>query len=193
LPIKIQRLDAQESNLLELAIDDSIPKEKIRTKLRQIANDKERLNEQLEATKETLTDAAEFIRTNLELLENPYELYRGASDEVRRRLNQAIFSRVFIDHDEIVDHQLEAPLNELHAAQTAYIGGAPTPQAAHPKQGEQARGINRKSKTPGAKETTQATAHPRTSKRPTASPTHRVGFCSRPLLVGLTGFEPATP
>jgi len=98
---QLERLDAQESNLLELAVDDTIPKEKIRAKLREIGTERERLTAQLQPTVDTLKDAVEFIETNLRLLEDPYELYMNASDEVRRRLNQAIFKHIFIDHDEI--------------------------------------------------------------------------------------------
>src|SRR5690606_3825466 len=43
---QLERLDAQESNLLELAVDDTIPKEKIRAKLREIGIERERLTAQ---------------------------------------------------------------------------------------------------------------------------------------------------
>ena len=40
---QLERLDAQESNLLELVVDDTIPEEKIRAKLREIGAERERL------------------------------------------------------------------------------------------------------------------------------------------------------
>src|SRR5690606_16601381 len=52
-------------------------------KLREIGAEREHLTAQLKATIDTLKDAVEFIETNLRLLEDPYELYMNASDEVR--------------------------------------------------------------------------------------------------------------
>ena len=66
---QLERLDAQESNLLELVVDDTIPKKKIRAKLREIGAERERLTAQLQATVDTLKDAVEFTETNLRLLE----------------------------------------------------------------------------------------------------------------------------
>lgn len=65
---QLDRLDAQESNLLELVVDDTIPKEKIHAKLREIGAERERLTAQLQATVDTLKDVVEFIETNLRLL-----------------------------------------------------------------------------------------------------------------------------
>ncbi|MGX1575956.1 hypothetical protein [Cellulosimicrobium funkei] len=107
---QLERLDAKESNLLELAVDDTVPKEKTRAKLHEIGTECERLTAKLQATVDPLKDAVEFIEANLRLLEDPYELYMNASDEVRRRLNQAIFKHILIDHDEIMDHDLEEPV-----------------------------------------------------------------------------------
>nr|WP_255556417.1 recombinase family protein [Tessaracoccus palaemonis] len=194
LESQLARLDTQESNLLDLAIDDTIPKDKIRAKLREIGVTRERLNAQLAAAVDTLTDAVEFISVNLRLLENPYELYRHGSDEVRRRLNQAIFTRVFIDHDEITGHALKAPLDDLLTVQTTYHANSVAKSCEEPP--------------PGIEPFTWSEHHPATTKEGAAHkgdsftsttlrlPTnldHRVPVSSKPHLVGLTGFEPATP
>lgn len=105
--VALALFDTQESNLPDLAIDDTGPKGWIRAMLREIGATRERLTAQLEAAVGTLTDAVEFIGANLRMLENPYELYLHASDEVRRRLNRAIVTRVFIDHEEVTGHRLE--------------------------------------------------------------------------------------
>jgi hypothetical protein len=51
--------DCRPARLLELAVDDTIPKEKIRAKLREISTERERLIAQLQATVDTLKDAVE--------------------------------------------------------------------------------------------------------------------------------------
>lgn len=67
---QLTRLDAPESNLLVLLIDEEIPKEKIRAKLRAIGATRDRLTAQLEATEDCLTEAVGFINANLRLLED---------------------------------------------------------------------------------------------------------------------------
>ncbi len=189
---QLERLDAQESNLLELAVDDTIPKEKIRAKLREIGTERERLTAQLQATVDTLKDAVEFIEANLRLLEDPYELYMNASDEVRRRLNQAVFKHIFIDHDEIIDHDLEDPLGDLFTVQTIYHAstiGAPPGRLHDLAQASWAKHYQTKKK--GAAHMGDSLTSLTLEAPP--NPAHRVGVCSKPHLVGLAGFEPTTP
>ena len=58
-----------------------------------------------------------YITACLELLRSPYEMYKRASDKVRRRLNQAIFKRIHVYNEEITGHELQPALAELHAIQ----------------------------------------------------------------------------
>lgn len=85
-----------------------------------IQNQRARLQVQLVNVKDRLTDAAAFVEKYLALLEDPRELYRTADDETRRRLNQAIFARIFIHEDEVTDHEPVEPVGDLLAAQTLY-------------------------------------------------------------------------
>ncbi|MEZ3159451.1 hypothetical protein AB1K54_02770 [Microbacterium sp. BWT-B31] len=57
------------------------------------------------------------IRGCLELLANPCELYSQASDEMRRKLNQAIFTRIWVVDLERVDAEFTEPACELIEAQ----------------------------------------------------------------------------
>ncbi|MBT9605902.1 recombinase family protein [Microbacterium sp.] len=189
----LARLEAQELNLLDLAADDTIPQERIKTKLREIASSRERITEQLAGTADSLTDAVAFIETNLRLLEDPYELYMNASDEVRRRLNQAIFKRIFIDHDEVTDHELDEPLGDLLTAQTihhASVIGAPPGHLHDIAQASWTKHYPQKNKEGAAR---MGGSFSSTLLETSANPAHRVVFCSKPQLVGMAGFEPATP
>lgn len=189
---QLARLDTQEANLLDLLMDEEIPKDKVRAKLREIGNTRDRLTAQLEGTEDTLTEAVEFINANLRLLEDPYELYLSASDEVRRRLNQAIFTRVFIDHDDVTDHTLEEPLGDLFTVQTAYHAVIVTKSCEEPP--------------PSIEPFTRPAHYPSESKKGAtltgdsftsatlglvANPDHRVLVCNKPQLVGLavSGFR----
>ncbi|WP_141548050.1 hypothetical protein [Nocardia farcinica] len=47
---------------------------------------------------------------NSKLLRDPHGMYTGASDKVRRRLNQAIFKRIYVFNEEITGHELQPAL-----------------------------------------------------------------------------------
>ena len=47
--------------------------------------------------------------TNLNLLEDPHALYLNASDEIRRKLNQAIFKHIFVANEKVVGDEINSP------------------------------------------------------------------------------------
>lgn len=59
----------------------------------------------------------------IELTCNPQELYREASDEMRQRLNQAIFNRMWVINLDRVDSELSEPAQLLIEAQKAWQRG----------------------------------------------------------------------
>ncbi|MBN9630369.1 MAG: recombinase family protein [Actinobacteria bacterium] len=192
LASQLHGLDSKESNLIELAADGSLAQDKIKARLREIANERLRVKGQLEQVRDDLDQAAAFIRASLQLLDNPYALYINASDEVRRRLNQALFAHILVEQDEVDGADMMEPYGDYLSTQQGF-------QAA------------RQGRTTGViKKTTAAsfaTHYPAKKKGPaqmsgsfsslslTASnrSPHRVAFFSKAQLVGLTGFEPATP
>jgi site-specific DNA recombinase len=117
---QLASLDAQEENLLDLLGDPDVPNVKIKARLRTIKQERERLAEQLGGVELNLTAGARYIEASLALLENAYELYLEASDEVRRRLNQAIYHRFFISDENITDIRLNEPHGHLFATQAAF-------------------------------------------------------------------------
>lgn len=54
------------------------------------------LEARLGTIEDDLSIGADFIKRWLELLREPYELYRNASNDMRGDLNQAIFKRIFV-------------------------------------------------------------------------------------------------
>jgi hypothetical protein len=127
---QLAKLSANEDNLLDLAADGTLPQVKIRSRLREIEQQRVKLRAQLDTVTDDLSAGAVYLETCLRLLENPYELYRGASDETRRKLNQTLFSKLFIYNDEITGHEVTQPLAELLSAQEGY--------QAEPQQGAEA-------------------------------------------------------
>ncbi len=113
-------LDTKEENLLDLASDGTLPQGKIRARLADIGRQREKLRTELTTVADDLSEGAEFLQANLRLLEDPHALYMGASDEIRRKLNQAIFKHIFVANEEVVGDEINSPLAELLAAQHGF-------------------------------------------------------------------------
>jgi site-specific DNA recombinase len=119
LTTELQGLDAREENLIDLAADGTVPQAKIKVKLREIERQRQHLKERLKETTQDLSEGARLIEACLKLLENPQELYRRCDDEQRRLLNQAIFHGLYVEDDQVTEHDLKEPFARLHAVQVA--------------------------------------------------------------------------
>jgi len=129
---QITRLDAQEDQYLDLVGDPDWPRDKIAEHLRKIRDERARLEHKISQGERPDLDAgANALRAVLELLERPDQLYRLASDRARRVLNQAIFTRLYVDaedrftrvHDDEPTEPF-APLIAVHRAEQRESGGA---------------------------------------------------------------------
>ena len=132
LTSELRALDVREDNLIDLAADDTLPKAKIKGRLRDIANERRHLTERLNETTEDLSDSARLIEACLKLLENPQELYRRCDDEQRRLLNQAIFHGLYIEDDQVTDHSLKQPFAQLHRVQASRLVRSDKPDPGAP-------------------------------------------------------------
>jgi site-specific DNA recombinase len=121
---QLRELDTKETNLIDLAADGTLPQDKIRSRLREIARQRERFTARLQDTTQDLGVMAEIIEACLQLLEDPQALYRRCDDQQRRRLNQALFEALYIDEEPNggvrVSHQLKEPFDTLHTAQSTH-------------------------------------------------------------------------
>ena len=114
---QLKELDTKEENLIDLAADSTLPRTKVKEKLRDIGRERRRLEERLDTANADLTDSAQLVNAGLALLEQPDQLYRRCNDQQRRLLNQAIFHTLYIEDDKITDGELREPFGELHAIQ----------------------------------------------------------------------------
>ena len=97
---QIARLQTRVDNLIDLVADGGLAGSKAREKITEIERERSGLETRLGTIEDDLSIGAEFLKGWLELLRDPYELYRTASNDMRRDLNQAIFTRIFvIDQD----------------------------------------------------------------------------------------------
>jgi hypothetical protein len=112
------------------AADGTLPQTKVKPKLREIATERRRLTERFNTASADVTDSARLIQTALKFLETPDELYRRSNEQQRRLLNQAIFHGLYIEDDQITDHDLHEPFGQLHALQREHV---PEPEAPRPR------------------------------------------------------------
>jgi site-specific DNA recombinase len=122
LTTELRSLDGREENLLDLTADGALAQAKIKAKLYDIERQRQHLSAHLNEATDDLSEAARLIGTCLTLLENPQELYRRCDDDQGRLLNQAIFQAVYIEDDQVTDHDLTEPFTQLHAVQDARNG-----------------------------------------------------------------------
>jgi site-specific DNA recombinase len=114
---QLKELDTKEENLIDLAADSTLPRTKVKDKLRDIARERRRLEGRLDTANADLTDSAQLVNVGLALLEQPDQLYRRSNDQQRRLLNQAIFHAIYIEDEKITGGDLREPFAELHAIQ----------------------------------------------------------------------------
>jgi len=209
---QLEKLDSKESYFLDLAAEEGWPKEKLRDKINAIRAERQKITRQLDHAASQLETGKTVFLIALDLLDNPHGLYMRAHDNepVRTTLNRAFFTRIYVDGGKITAHELNEPFDVLAEGYTLY-------------RREQADRRQRPTyyRTSGALALTAdlavTTGQPEPSPWPqpqTASsadlltetgatsrddlirllaPVFADRGSSRPVMVGTTGFEPATP
>jgi site-specific DNA recombinase len=129
---QLTELDRQEDRYLDLIGDPEWPQEKIKARMQQVRESKQRITHQLDATIDDLEPGRTVRLAALELLDRPRDLYNTATDEARRMLNKAIFTRLYLDSTDRRPTATAATLSEPFASlvhATRATTGTKTPQA----------------------------------------------------------------
>ena len=116
LRTQLAELDRQEDRLLDLLGDPEWPQEKIKTRIRRVRENKQRITHQLDSAVDDLEPGRAVLLTALELLERPRDLYDAADDEARKMLNRAIFTRLYLDSTDRQPTATTATLSEPFAS-----------------------------------------------------------------------------
>ena len=116
----LKRLSVKADNPIDLVSDGGMASTKARERIRAIERERDQVQAQLATIVDDLSAGADYIRGWLELLSDPYELYKNASDEMRRRLNQAIFTRIWVMDKDRAESELGEPARLLMDAQSAW-------------------------------------------------------------------------
>ncbi|WP_406603522.1 recombinase family protein [Nocardia aurantia] len=94
---QLKELASKESRLIDLVADGTIPKDKVRAKLLELENQRKRIQAGLVDTSEQLALGVNVLRQAIDLIADPYALYRDAGPETRRLLNETFYERLYID------------------------------------------------------------------------------------------------
>jgi site-specific DNA recombinase len=122
LEARLEALDTKESNLLDLAADGDLPKEKIREKLIAIRDERAGIRRDIQRLDaEPETGRAVFMLA-LALLDQPQELYRQAGTALRKLMNQTIFTKLKLDGTTVTADELAEPFDAIVPAGRAYGG-----------------------------------------------------------------------
>ncbi len=120
LEARLAALDTKEDNLLDLAADGELPKEKIREKLRTIRDERASIRRDIERLDAELETGRAVFGLALYLLDEPQELYRQAGPALRKAMNQAIFTRLKLDGRAVTADELAEPFDVIVPAGRAY-------------------------------------------------------------------------
>jgi site-specific DNA recombinase len=134
LRAQLAELDRQEDRYLDLIGDPDWPQDKIKARLQKAREDKQKTVYQLDNVLDDLTPGHDALRAALELLDRPRELYRAAPDDGRKKLNKALFNRLYLDAEDrtptTTRHDLIEPYASLvdatrgtHDGPKTHLGG----------------------------------------------------------------------
>ncbi len=116
LRAQLADLDRQEDRYLDLIGDPDWPQDKIKARLQKVREDKQKTAHQLDNVLDDLTPGQEALRAALELLDRPRALYQAAPDDARKKLNRAIFNRLYLDAADRIPTTTQHSLIEPYAS-----------------------------------------------------------------------------
>jgi len=94
---RLVELEGKEDHYFDLVGDPAWPKEKLATKMRAVRDERERIEAQLAIGPDKVETGRDVLASAIDLLDNPRQLYSDASVPVKRVLNKAIFTKLYVD------------------------------------------------------------------------------------------------
>jgi site-specific DNA recombinase len=120
LGLRLAALDTRESNLLDLAADGELPKEKIKEKLIAIRDERASIRRDTLRLDAELEVGRQVFMLALDLLDQPRELYRQAGPALRKTMNQTIFTKLKLDGAAVMADELAEPFDVIVPAGRVY-------------------------------------------------------------------------
>ncbi len=118
LATRLNELDTKESGLLDLLGDPDWPRDKIKTKLATIEQERTEIHAQLADTTTKLEAGRDFFKHALTLLADPQGFCRRGSNDVKRTVVKVIFEKLHVGAEAIHGHDLTSGIAGLVEADT---------------------------------------------------------------------------
>ena len=128
---RLDKLDAKESYLLDLASEEGWPKDKLREKVQAIRHERKQIRSELDQAEQRLDTGRAIFHRALELLEDPKAMYRRGNETVKTILNKAFFTKLYVDGRKVTEHELQEPFDLLSDAYRLYQDHRQHSQAPH--------------------------------------------------------------
>jgi site-specific DNA recombinase len=161
-----QRLLAEREKLLQAHYAEAIPLDLLRDEQERIRVALAQINERLGSTERRYGEIERNLVLALGLLENNHARYLKARPQLRREINQALFTRIYVDQTGDVRGELAEPFNTLLSGPVRALATSRAPQV-------------------------NWSAWEASFNEPEAS--EEAPGLSQTILVGGTGLEPVTP
>lgn len=109
------KLERQRKKLLEAHYSDAIPLDLLKSEQQKIAKQLAAIDNEIKAHECAFETIAERLSEALELMEDCGKTYRLVNDSVKKMLNQAIFSKLWVESDGHVTAEFRKPFDILTA------------------------------------------------------------------------------
>ncbi len=184
---RLDKLDAKESYLLDLASEEGWPKDKLREKVQAIRYERKQIRSELDQAEQRLETGRAVFHRALELLEDPQAMYRRGNETVKTTLNKAFFTKLYVDGRKVTEHELQEPFDLLSDAYRLYQD---------PRQHSQAPHMYRRQRAPQTHRTAGPGRYGGSDLRSSLTDSLVRALCARgsskTVMVGDTGIEPVT-
>lgn len=117
LKAELDRLDKQEENLIDLAAEGGMEVAKVRKRLAEIQRKRDQVAGRMGNQVEQLEVGIQLIEGALQLLHNPSDMYLRMTSEGRRKMNQAVFEKLYVFEGVVTEVVFQVPFGDLMGGQ----------------------------------------------------------------------------
>ncbi len=117
LKAELAKLDRQEENLIELAAEGGLAVAKVRQRLAEVQRKRDMVATRMDSEMEQLEVGTKLIEGALQLLRDPLDLYLRMTPEGQRKMNQAVFEKLYVFDGDVTDVVFNPPFGDLMGAQ----------------------------------------------------------------------------
>ncbi len=107
------KLERKREKLLEAHYNDAIPLDLLKSEQKKISKQMAAIDSQVNIHEGAFIKASEHLSEAMELIENCGRTYRIADDYIKRMMNQAIFSKLWVESDGRVTVEFREPFTTI--------------------------------------------------------------------------------